>query len=172
MGIRIVSEGFSEQRVRRSVFRILQDNLLCSIATVTEDNRAYINTAYYCYSDELELYFLSDPTSRHCRNLSINSSMAITIFSSIQKWGGPDRGMQLFGTGAQARGPQATKAEGLYGKRFTDYAKWNAGLNTAAVGRTYRFYRFNARKLKVLDEAEFGEAVFVIGVLRRIGRLQ
>lgn len=58
MSIRVVSTGYSEARVRSSVFRILEENVLCSIATVTAATRAHINTAYFCYSDDLELYFL------------------------------------------------------------------------------------------------------------------
>ena len=81
-GIRIVTKGLSEGQVRRSVFRILKDTVLCSMATVTGDNRAHINTAYFCYSDELELYSLSHPNSLHCRNLSTNASMACLLYTS------------------------------------------------------------------------------------------
>ena len=66
MGIPMVTKGLSEERVRRSVFSILKENVLCSIATVIADNQSHINTAYFCYSDELELYFLQDPGSLHC----------------------------------------------------------------------------------------------------------
>ena len=167
MGLRIATKGLSEERVRRSVFRILKDNLLCSISTVTGGNRAHINTAYFCYSDELELYLLSHPSSLHCRNLSRNSSMAMAIFSSSQKWRGPDQGLQLFGSCSQTRGPQARKAEQLYGKRFPAYASWKASVNRDDVARAYRFYRFRTGKLKILDEKNFGEAVFVYAAVRR-----
>ena len=165
--LKLVSKGFSEERVRSSLFRLLKENVLCSIATVTEDQRAHINTAYFCYSDELELYFLSDPGSLHCQNLSSNSSMAMAIFPSSQQWGGPDRGVQLFGTCTQASGPQATKAQRLYVERFPAYLKWSAGLNEDDVGRGLQFYQFLVSRVKVLDESEFGEAVFVIADVRR-----
>jgi uncharacterized protein YhbP (UPF0306 family) len=167
MSIRVDTDGFSQVRVDRSIFSILRGNVLCSTATVTEENRAHINTAYFCYSDELELYFLSDPGSLHCRNLSTNSSMAVTVFRSSQKWGGPDVGLQLFGTCTQARGTQAAKAERLYVERFPAYAEWVAGLENDKVGRGYRFFRFLTERLKILDERNFGEAVFVTATVTR-----
>lgn len=165
----LAERRFSEGRVKGSILRILRGNVLCSMSTVAGGHRAHINTAYFCYSEDLELYFLSDPSSVHCRNLSTNSSMAMTVFSSSQKWGGPDRGMQLFGTCSELRERQATKAEQLYTKRFPSYGEWMAGLskNDQLRAFRYRFYRFLPRKVKVLDEAKFGGAVFVIAAVRR-----
>lgn len=160
-GTRTKTPGLTEARIRRSVFRILEENVLCSIATVTHNNRAHINTAYFCYSDQLELYFLSHPSSLHCRNLSTNSSIGITIFSSSQPWVRPGRGLQLFGRCRQARGAHAKRAEQLYGKRFPAYASWKATLKRSDAGREYRFYRFVVRNLKMLDEKALGDAVFV-----------
>ena len=76
-GARILAAGLTEPRLRGSVFRILRESVLCSIATVTEKNRAHIHTAYFCYSEERELYFLSHPSALH---------WGMTIFSSSQPW--------------------------------------------------------------------------------------
>ena len=63
-----------------------------------------------------------------------------------------------------------TEAERLYGKRFPPYAKWMAGRNEVGKRlRTYRFYRFVARKVKILDEREFGAGVFVVAFVIRPG---
>jgi len=75
--------------------------------------------------------------------------------------------MQLFGTCRPARGRHAAKARRLYGKRFPAYARWAAGLRDGDPGGSYRFYRFRPRRLKVLDEREVGDAVFVVAALRR-----
>lgn len=160
MGIRIVEKRFSDGQVKKSIFRILQSNVLCSMSTVTRGNRAHINIAYFCYSPDLELYFLSYPTSLHCRNLRANSSMAISVFSSSQKWGNPDRGLQLFGTCREARGLVAKEAERLYLRRFSGYKSLAPEL------RGCRFYRFLPGEVKVLDEREFGGGVFVLAAMR------
>lgn len=79
-GARAKNKGIADEDVVQSIFSILKYNVLCSIATVTAGNRAYINTAYFCYSDELALYFLSHPSSLHCKNVLRNASVAMTIF--------------------------------------------------------------------------------------------
>ena len=56
-GIEIAAE-----QVRRIVFQLLAENVLCAMASLTADNRAHINMAYFAFSDELELCFLSHPS--------------------------------------------------------------------------------------------------------------
>lgn len=163
---------FSEERIERSVSRILRDIGLCSISTVAQGNRAYINTAYFAVSPDLVLYFLSDPASLHCRNLQRNPSMAMTVFDSTQKWGGRDRGLQLFGTCRRTAGARAIEAERVYAKRFRAYTMWMRGTSQAerrqaAQLRSYAFFRFAPSKVKVFDERELGAGVFVVAGVRR-----
>lgn len=166
-GTRINTPGLTEPGIRKRVFRILNENVLCSIATVTGRNRAHINTAYFCYSDDLELYFFSHPNSLHCRNLSRRSSLGITIFSSSQPWGSPGRGLQLFGRCQQATGLHADRAERLYAKRFAAYGSWRATVKERDAGGDYRFYRVVVKTLKILDEQALGDAVFIDAAINR-----
>jgi uncharacterized protein YhbP (UPF0306 family) len=147
------------------MLHLLQENLLCSLATVRKNNHAHISPVYFCYSEDLELYFLSDPRSLHCQNLLTNASMAVTIFDSSQKGGQADRGTQLFGTCRGVQGEYATQVELLYGKRFPAFAKWKTATSED-VSFQYRFYRFVPREMKILDEDEFGGGVFVNAALK------
>jgi len=173
MTIAVVKRRFPDKRIQRSVFRILRDSALCSMSTVAPGTRAHINTAYFCYSPDLNFYFLSDPDSLHCKNLERNPSMAMMVMNSSQTWGGSDRGIQLFGTCHRVGGPAAKEAERQYGSRFPAYATWlrrtdRAGRRSADLLRAFAFYRFVPTRIKILDEAEFGGAAFVIaGVTRR-----
>jgi uncharacterized protein YhbP (UPF0306 family) len=153
------------ERVRASAMRILAQNALCALSTVSPGGRPHVNTAYFCSSDELELFFLSHPASQHCRNLAANGSAAIAVYDSRQKWGGPDRGLQLFGTCARARGSRAAR---LYAVRFPAYARWLADRRVREPESAYRFFRFVCTGLKLLDERGLGEArFFVANVARR-----
>jgi len=60
--LKTVAGNLSDQRLRKSIIRILRDSELCSIATLDPRNRPHINTAYFCYRglDDLEVFFLSD----------------------------------------------------------------------------------------------------------------
>jgi uncharacterized protein YhbP (UPF0306 family) len=101
----------SEEQAKACVFRILSDNVLCSIATVTPEGYPHINTAYFSFSDSLDLYFLSHPGSRHCRNLSIHPAMAMSVFATAQEWTEPGVGVQLFGVGEETSESSAEEAE-------------------------------------------------------------
>lgn len=137
------------------------------MATVTPEGVAHINTAYFSYSDKLELYFWSHPESLHCRNLRNNGSMAMTIFSTLQPWSSPGQGVQLFGTCETISGSSADEAERSYGGRFEGYDDWKATLKSDNLGRQYRFYRFNVAAVKILDEKSLGDGVFVRASIRR-----
>ncbi len=147
----------SPERLLAAAIRILDANVLCAIATMTATGGSHINTAYFCYSDDLELYFLSHPESRHGRNLSATPSAAVAVYSSTQTWGGPDRGLQLFGTCGAVDGRVLERAERFYRERFPRFAD----LPAEDLARAYRLYRFQAKELKVLDDEEFGDGVLV-----------
>ncbi len=161
-----IAGAFAEEHVRRAILDIVQSNVLCSIATVTPGGSAHINTAHFCYSDELEFYFLSHPRSMHSRNLAQNSSASMTVFSSAQPWLTPGLGLQLFGTGRLAEGGEADNAEELYGKRFAAYANWKA-TRADDISSEFRFYRIVVLTLKVLDEINLGDGVIVAATLVR-----
>lgn len=155
----------SEDRIRRSLDRILEQNVLCAVATVGSGGRAHINICYFAASPDLELFFLSDPRSRHSTNLRRRPSAAVAVFSSEQSWGGPDRGAQLFGRCAPVPPAGEERARRVYTARFPELA-------TNPSVRGLAFYRFVTRRVTVLDEREFGDAVLVkLSMARRPGRV-
>jgi len=74
-------------RLERAVRRILRDNVLCAISTIAAGGQAHVNTAYFAWSDALELFFLSHPDSLHCGNLRKRPTMAMAVYSTAQRWG-------------------------------------------------------------------------------------
>lgn len=172
MAVQQKDEPVSDGRIRAHLFRILARTQLCSIATVGRGNRAHINTAYFAYSTGLELYFLSDPESLHCQNLLANPSLAMTVFDSSQRWERAGQGVQLFGAGRRTEGRQVDLAAKVYGARFPAFGRWlknqtAQGRRQAALLRSYAFFQFLPDRVKILDETEFGGAVFVISKVER-----
>jgi uncharacterized protein YhbP (UPF0306 family) len=161
-GIPIPTSRITNRQIQRNVYQLLADNMLCSMASITTGGSAHINTAYFSYTPDLNVYFLSHPNALHCQNILSNPSMALAIFSSNQTWGSPDRGLQLFGMCKQVTGREASKADRVYGKRFAKYAVWKANLTSDSSGRDYRLYRFITFELKVFDEKELGTGIFVV----------
>jgi len=161
-GLPILTSGITDRQIQRSVHQLLAENVLCSMASITAQGRAHINTAYFSYTPDLKVYFFSHPNALHCQNIVSNPSMALAIFSSNQTWGSPDRGLQLLGMCKQVAGREVSKADKLYSKRFTEYATWKANLASDTLGLDYQFYRFVTAELKVFDEKELGAGIFVV----------
>jgi len=68
---------------------------------------------------------------------------------------------RTYAIGSQAADIDRAEAERVYSRRFPQYSRWKATLDPAGLPSGYRFYRFAPARLKILDEAEFGDAVFV-----------
>jgi uncharacterized protein YhbP (UPF0306 family) len=150
-------------RIAATARELLDASFLCTIATVTPRGRAHINTAYFAWSPDFDIVWLSEPRADHSRNLRANSSVAIAVYDSKQSWGEPDRGIQLFGSAHETAGDEADLAQTLYTKRFPRVT--NTDLSA------YRAYRFRPRRLKLFDEQTLGPATFVTAHVRPGKRL-
>jgi len=64
-------------------------------------------------------------------------------------------------------GSDAAKAEALYGRQFSAYASWKASRKDGDSAQEYWLHSFVVQRLKILNEATFGEAVFVSAVVIR-----
>jgi uncharacterized protein YhbP (UPF0306 family) len=131
---------------------LLDASTLCAISSVSPQGRPHVNTAYFAWSEELELVWLSERRATHSRNIRANPAVAIAVYDSSQTWGNPDRGIQLFGEAREMEEP--SEAQAVYGGRFPDY-------RAAGFGHGYAFYAFRPSRLKVFDEPALGGGVFV-----------
>jgi uncharacterized protein len=145
-------------RIASLARRLLDSAMLCAIATVSPPGRAHVNTAYFAWSRDLDLVWLSEPDARHSRNLAANPTAAVAVYDSTQSWGGSDRGIQLFGSAREVRGSAARDAERVYAKRFPASAETTLSA--------YSFYRFRPRQVKLFDESALGAGVFVTASVR------
>jgi len=133
---------------------------LCALATVAPRGRAYISHMYFAWTDSFEVCWISDPESRHSRNLATNSSAAVSIYNSAQTWGRPDRGIHLFGAAGEVHGRPAREAEQAYAKRFPSYG----GLDDSL-----RLYRFQPRTAQLFDERSLAPGTLVTARVNRDG---
>lgn len=166
MKVHFKNRDYPTERLSKSVFRILETVNLCSVATVGPDNEGHINAAYFCYTDVLDLYFVSDPATKHCQNIAQSSKIAVAVFDTNQPWGEPIRGLQLFGECHLAGTVESAKALKTHAARFHAYGEYIKALNPLERDKSpYRFYVFRPTSVKILDEPEFGEETFVTAEL-------
>lgn len=126
---------------------------LCALATASPGGRPHINHMYFARNGAFEVVWISDPDSRHSRNLLANPSAAITIYDSHQTWGRPDCGIQLFGSAGPVTGRAAERAERAYSARFASY--------DSSGDDSYPFYRFRPREVKLFYERLLGPGTLV-----------
>jgi uncharacterized protein YhbP (UPF0306 family) len=150
-------------RIVALAHRLLEASTLCAIASVAPGGPAHINTAYFAWSRDLEIVWLSDPSARHSQNLRRNRWVAIAVYDSTQIWGQPDRGIQLFGPAREAAGRLMQASERIYAARFPAYEGPESGA--------YRLYHFRPRRIKVFDERALGSGVFVTASVGAGGRV-
>jgi uncharacterized protein YhbP (UPF0306 family) len=163
MAIERSKRPVASSRIAATARSLLEASTLCAIATVTPRAQAHVNTAYFAWSDELQLVWLSEPQARHSRNIRANGRAAVAVYDAEQRWGGRDRGLQLFGMARELDRSEDDDAAQLYSARFPEYRRDELSA--------YRFYAFQPRRLKLFDESKLGAGVFVTARLSRDRRL-
>lgn len=163
MSIERSSRTYGRTRLTQIVRSLLDASTLCAISTVSPPGRPHVNTAYFAWDADLRLIWLSDPEARHSRNIRAAKVAAVVVYDSNQTWGGPDRGIQLFGSAAIAVGAVALSAERIYADRFAGFIPGEFA--------DYRLYVFRPRRLKLFDEPALGAGVFVTARVGTDGKL-
>jgi len=150
-----VSTGrpIAAHRLAAITAELLDASQLCAIATVSRTGAPHVNTAYFAWSDQLELVWISAPEAAHSRNIRADGRVAVAVHDSTQTWGNPDRGIQLFGVARELDGRPARRAAELYNDRFPEYDE----REFAAL----RTYLFRPRRVKLFHEQALGSGTFV-----------
>jgi uncharacterized protein YhbP (UPF0306 family) len=163
MAIKRSNKAVSARHIATLLRDLLEASTLCAIATVTPRGGAHINTAYFAWTRDFRLVWLSDPVAAHSINLRRNRSAAIAVFDSHQTLGQPDRGLQVFGSAGEVSGSGVEEIEGVYRARFPSA--------TSALLTRYRFYVLRPRRIKIFDEHQLGAGVFVTASVKTAGEV-
>lgn len=153
---------FSDEKLNQSIYNILDTNRLLSLATVDSEQKPHINTAYFSFNDKLHLFLITDPATKHARNIETNNSVALTVFDSHLGFWTEMQGMQLFGKCYRTPTMQIPTALGSFVKRFpvfTQLVKRPEDMFDKSL--TVRFFTIEIEKIKLFDEPNFGEEVFI-----------
>lgn len=155
-------DEFSDEMLNSSIYNILNSNTLLSMASVN-DNKSWINTAFFCFNNYLDIFFLTEIESQHSKNLAGNNSVAVSIFDSNQQWGpGKLKGLQLFGICKKAQGIQLLEGTRLYLMRYPGVAKWLTKPEDLLKGLLGSWiYIFSPSRIKILYEELFGEENYI-----------
>lgn len=111
----------------------------------------WIATVYYAYDADLNLYFLSDPTTLHCRQIAENSQVAVAIVESPQDINKPKKGLQISGVAKQLSSVE----------KVTEVLKmWKQYLHVRDPKLSYKavknsMYQIVPKRIKLFDQELF-----------------
>src|SRR5262245_47824542 len=124
ISIHTETSEYEIKQVQVAIERVLESTRLLSMATVCSDGLPWIHQAYFAYDSSMTLYVLTQPTTRHSRNLeNTNGSVAIAISDSQQTGDGGKRGLQLTGRCLLAADSLLLTGLAQYSQRFPDLSE-------------------------------------------------
>ena len=154
-------------RIQDSLTDILNENKLCTIATVNHDGTPHAKTSYFAVDDDLHIYILTPPASRSGQNVTQNPNVSITVFDSRQEWGSPHRGAQLFGSCYQAYGKELEESFMVYTARFPQMTNLAETIDDLTLNLESRLYVIYLSSAHVIDEPRYGpETSFTVQIER------
>lgn len=142
--------------LRRRIAELLAAHTTMTLATIGPDGAPQAAAVFYAHDDELNLYFLSEPTARHGRNVATEPRVAATIQADGQDWR-QICGLQIEGTVALVEGAQElAHAIRVYSARFDFLAGLLAGTGEgppALIGplARSRFYVLRPSWIRLID---------------------
>lgn len=104
----------------------------------------------FVYDDELRLYWISDPDTRHSRAIEADGEAAATITAST-KSKEPDFGLQLAGKVQRLSGPRPEPMAKHFGKRGRSLPEESENPFEGLA-----WYEFESHTIHLIDEANFG----------------
>lgn len=135
--------------LRERVLAYLSTHWVATLATNGSDG-PWAAAVFYA-SDGFELYFLSSPTSRHCRNIALSTRVAATIQEDYADWR-EIRGIQLEGTIAELAGADEHTARALYAEKFR-FVRGPVGAIAEALKKV-RWYRLSPERVYFVDNSQ------------------
>ncbi len=141
--------------LRKMIASYMAENAHMTIATCST-GQPWAAVVFFAFDDDLNLYFLSDRNTRHARELSRSSKVAVTI---NKEWTepAPVRGLQIEGEAQQVKPMQIPSAFAVYLKRFPgtkDFISSDKEFLKKAF--TTRIYQVVPKRIWFLDEINFG----------------
>jgi uncharacterized protein YhbP (UPF0306 family) len=141
----------SIMNLRALIVDYLSSAYFMQVATV-KDNQPWVCTVHFVSDDQLNLYWISLPSTRHSQELLTNSKVAGTVVLPHA----PDdkvRGIQFQGVAEELNGESARPGLELYAKRYKIGSDWVESMVSATD--EHRCYRIKPSMFVLFDQVNF-----------------
>lgn len=147
----------AREGMKEEVVAYLKAHFTMTVATTSEDG-PWAASVFFVHDEHFNLYFLSDPSSRHSQQLEGNHSVSAAIDEDYHDWR-KIKGIQLEGTAQRVRSPiEKTKALTLYLAKFPfvkdlipSPAKMLSQMVVSGKPFTFEVYKIVPKHLFYLD---------------------
>lgn len=143
------------EATRDAVRAMLEAHSTATLATTGEDG-PWAATLFFASDADLNLYFVSDPRTRHGRDLAARPEAAVAIDKDCATWA-EIRGLQLAGKVEVLEGPARESGLRLYLGKFPEVRalvetpRGGDEQKIAARLRAASLYRLTPRKIRLID---------------------
>ena len=139
--------------IEATLRRFLGEVSTLSLATVDEAGEPHAANVYFAPDERLDLLFVSDPKSAHCRAVAARPRVAATVYAPVRMWQ-QIRGVQLHGTCGPIDGGEWAAVWQTYLRKFPHIAE------VESMVLAQRFYRIRPTWFRYIDNTvRFGHKV-------------
>lgn len=144
---------------RDRVLAFLDQRRVMTLATA-RDGVPWTCTVAFAHDPDINLYFVSDPKTRHCEDLEANPRTAIAMHEPQETYDRATvRGLQATGKAARVRGVAALSGLRLFAARFgADLRLLKDVVHSGGVG----VHRVRLDRAWFLDQADLGGRLQVV----------
>ncbi len=138
------------------LLKYLKSQRLMCISTCS--SAPWASIVFYTIDEDMRMYFVSEPESRHCTDISNNSNVACAVFDSRQKAAKKKIGVQIQGIASEVKDHKEIK------RALKMWNMSNPGLekliNFDAIKKVSiesRVYRIEPKLIKFFNEKLYGD---------------
>ncbi|MBI4990991.1 pyridoxamine 5'-phosphate oxidase family protein [Candidatus Gottesmanbacteria bacterium] len=140
---------------KQKLLQYLKSQKLMSLSTCGD--KPWTSNVYYTIDDNFHLYFLSEPESRHCKDINANPNVSCSITDSSQKVTDKKVGTQIQGTAVQMTDiDQIKKALESWNRDIPGFAHIINWENMEKHIIKSKVYKITPTSIKFLNEALYG----------------
>ncbi len=139
---------------KADVLKFISTKKLMILATYGD--HPWIASVYYSYDRDLNLYFISMPSTIHGRHMEKNKKVAAAIVDSHQKPSDVKRGLQIYGTVERVSGINKINYAIRLWKDFLNVQRPDISFENMKKGLYKgRMYKLTPKKIKLFDQEKF-----------------
>ncbi len=137
-----------ENNIKELIKEVLEKGYLMSLGTVDQGG-VWVADVIYIYDDQLNIYWMSSPMTRHSKAILENNQVAGTITANGPKE--DNLGIQFSGMAKKIEGPRFDLAKKHYQKRNKPEPK-----ETDDILKGSCWYQLEPQKIELIYEKLFG----------------